>query len=161
MFNLIEAYLNGIAWDVVQDSDRLATLPSTEQGALQNISTQSLKWKLKELPRIVGRAALPATAHAALAFILDNAKPLRDALVHPSPFPTPAKYGGHDKLGLFYSIDATLASRTLGHGVVVLDAIHGLVAPTMSAVARDLPWLEELRAADLRLRTLRQDLGAP
>ena len=151
-FNLIEAYLNGIAWGVVQDSARLAVLPSTEQGALRKAGEKSLRWKLENLPRIVGGSVLPATSKVAVDFILDNAKPLRDALVHASPFPTPAKYGGHDKLGLFYSIDVPLAASTLEHGIVVVGAIHRHISDGSNVdSAGDPPWLEDLCSGDLQL----------
>lgn len=150
-FNLIEAYLNGIAWDVVQDADRIASLPSSDQGALRNTGDKPIRWKLEHLPRIVGGASLPPASKDAIDFILENAKPLRDALVHPSPFPTPAKYGGHDKLSLFYSIDMSLARATLEHGLRVMGAIHRHIATGPGPVTSFPSWLDELCTADLRL----------
>lgn len=145
-FNLIEAYLNGIAWDVAQDPHQLAVLPSSDQGAMRNASDKTLRWKIEHLPRLVGGSPLaPTSDHK---FILDNAKPLRDALVHPSPFPTPEKFGGHDKLGLFYSIDVDLAKRTLECGIAVVMTIHRHITQRPPSSGRsDLPWLEDLRVA--------------
>lgn len=101
-FNLIEAYLNGIAWDFAQDDDALASLSNRKQKLISDTGHVALRNKILKYPTIVsGQPLWDETADAVAAF-LDVFKPFRDSLVHPSPFSAPEKFGGYDKLKKLY-----------------------------------------------------------
>jgi hypothetical protein len=104
-FNLVEAYLNGIAWDFAQNEEALGALSKRQQNLIQDQGHTSLRDKILKYPDIVtGRHLWDDSNETVLAF-LEILKPFRDSLVHPSPFSAPEKFGGYDKLKTFYRID--------------------------------------------------------
>jgi hypothetical protein len=55
---------------------------------------------------------------------VDMLKPYRDSLVHPSPFSAPERFGGYDKLRLFYRIDTTTVIKTANLLVSLIRRVH-------------------------------------
>ncbi len=110
-FNLMEAYLNGLAWDYVQ-AHGTTSLSNNHRKLLEDTASASMRDKLKKYPQIlVGRELWKEPDQEFDGFI-DVLKPFRDSLVHPSPFSAPEKFGGYDKLRLFYRIDDDTAVST-------------------------------------------------
>lgn len=103
-FNLMEAYLNGLAWDYLRTTSP-ATLSTRSRKLLDDSASASIRDKLRKYPEIISGATLWSEPDSDLTGFLDIVKPFRDSLVHPSPFSAPQKFGGHDKLRLLYRID--------------------------------------------------------
>ena len=104
-FNLVEAYLNGIAWDFAQDEEAFASLSKRQQNLISDSGHISLRDKILKYPNIVSGRSLWDEADDAVAAFLEVFKPFRDSLVHPSPFSAPEKFGGYDKLKKMYLFD--------------------------------------------------------
>jgi hypothetical protein len=101
-FNLVEAYLNGIAWDFAQDEDVFASLSKRQQKLISDSGHVNLRDKILKYPAIVSGRPLWDESNDTVAAFLDVFKPFRDSLVHPSPFSAPEKFGGYDKLKKLY-----------------------------------------------------------
>lgn len=110
-FNLIEAFLNGLAWDYVQ-THGTANLSNSQKKLLEDASSVTIREKLMKYPLVITGRQLWQESDEDLNAFLDTVKPFRDALVHPSPFSAPARFGGHDKLCLFYRVDYDTAILT-------------------------------------------------
>lgn len=123
-FNLVEAYLNGLAWDHLQARDP-GTLTEKQKALLDDSASVSLRRKLVEYPKeLTGGRLLWQDADPEVDQFLTSSKPFRDSLMHPSPFPAPAKYGGHDKLRLFYRLDYNTALDAATLVVSMLKRLH-------------------------------------
>jgi len=125
-FNLVEAYLNGLAWEYLQ-AHGTASLSNRQRKLLDDSSSTTIRDKLLKYPEIVCSRGTPW--HAAdededVKSFLDVMKPFRDSLVHPSPFSAPAKFGGHDKLRLVYRIDCDTAEMAAAVTARLLTRIH-------------------------------------
>lgn len=142
-FNLIEGYLNGLAWDYVQ-TNGTAGLSNNRKKLLEDASSVSTREKLFKYPEAVTGRQLWEPSEPQLQEFADTLKPYRDALVHPSPFSVPARFGGHDKLRLFYRADAVTATRTVIALVDIVKRIHGHVYGTNTHMPE---WIRELEAA--------------
>jgi hypothetical protein len=104
-FSLLEAYLNGVAWEANQkDSNKLI---AQDAAYLRNCAEKSLSSRLLEVPRILGGRQLWDKTDRRVQDLLDTMKPLRDSLTHPSPFRAPEKFGGYDKLRNFYRVETS------------------------------------------------------
>ena len=57
-FNLVEAYLNGIAWDFAQDTDAFASLSKRQQKLISDSGHVTLRDKLLKYPAIVSGSPL-------------------------------------------------------------------------------------------------------
>jgi len=138
-FNLIEAYLNGIAWDYLRTADTDA-LSNRRKRLLEDSSSASMRDKLLKYPEIIAGTSPWSTNDTDVTQFLDVVKPFRDSLVHPSPFATPEKFGGYDKLRLLYRIDKETADLAAVTTAKLALRIHKHVKP------KELlpPWLEEL-----------------
>ncbi len=139
-FNLMEAYLNGLAWDFVQvhGTDGLS---NRRRGLLDDSASVSIRDKLLKYPETITGRKLWQPPDSDLDEFLDTVKPFRDSLVHPSPFSTPGKFGGHDKLRLFYRIDHATAMMTVRLLVNLIRKIHVHVFQGHQGLPR---WLEEI-----------------
>jgi hypothetical protein len=141
-FNLIEAFLNGLAWDFAHDAASMARLSKRQQELISDSRGATLRDKIAKYPDIIAGLPLSLGDDPLVAAFLDDMKPLRDALVHPSPFSLPAKFGGRDKLRAFYRADAESAEAIAAVAIEIITKLW-----THVGAGRPLPgWLSELRS---------------
>jgi hypothetical protein len=132
-FNLLEAYLNGIAWRHDRTSDTTGW---------------QLRKKLMDYPtKIAGRSLWPDDDPDIRDFSF--IKQFRDAMTHSSPFPAPQKFGGYDRHRVLYTlsdlcvIDSGLALPAVNMVVNLIRRLHKHVA----GVETRLPdWFDELES---------------
>jgi hypothetical protein len=122
-FNLVEAYLNGLAWDYVQ-THGTASLSNRTRKLLEDTTSVSLQDKLRKYPRVLIGRELWEEPDEELDGFISIFKPYRDSLVHPSPFSAPERFGGYDKLRLFYRVDYDTAMVTAALLVSIVRRIH-------------------------------------
>lgn len=103
-FNLIEAYLNGLAWDFVA-THGIANLSNRRKKLLEDSTSISIRDKLYKYPEALTGKPLWDESDEELEGFISTLKPFRDSLMHPSPFSAPVRFGGYDKLRLFYRVD--------------------------------------------------------
>jgi hypothetical protein len=138
-FHLLEAYLNGISWDFLRDLS--IDLSNRKRKLLEDSTQVSIKDKLLKYPEIISGVKPWAESDADVEGLMSNMKPYRDSLVHPSPFSAPEKFGGYDKLRLFYRIDFDTLEASIELLTRILKRIHFHIHPE----SRILPkWLTEL-----------------
>lgn len=137
-FNLMEAYLNGLAWDFIQihGTDGLSKRKKT---LLDDSVSASIRDKLLKYPEIITGRVLWNMPDMELNNFIDIIKPFRDSLVHPSPFSAPERFGGYDKLLLFYRIDFDIAEMTVNLLINIIERIHKHVHGKQSIPI----WMEE------------------
>jgi hypothetical protein len=141
-FNLMEAYLNGLAWDYLRTTNPTA-LSARRRKLLDDSASASIRDKLRKYPEIISGVTLWTEPDSDLAGFLDVVKPFRDSLVHPSPFSAPEKFGGHDKLRLLYRIDNDTAQLAASLTARLIARIH----KHLRGDSASLPgWFEELYA---------------
>ena len=141
-FNLMEAYLNGLAWDYVRTTNP-ATLSSRSRKLLDDSASASIRDKLRKYPEIISGETIWAEPDSDLTGFLDIVKPFRDSLVHPSPFSAPQKFGGYDKLRLLYRIDSDTAQLAASLTACLIARIH----KHLRGDSASLPsWFEDLYA---------------
>jgi len=140
-FNLMEAYLNGIAWDYLRTAET-AVLSNRSRKLLGDSTSASIRVKLQKYPEIIGGTSPWSADDIDLVQFLEVVKPFRDSLVHPSPFAAPEKFGGYDKLRLLYRTDKETADLAVSTTVKLVLRIHKHIKPNVPLP----PWLEELRA---------------
>lgn len=139
-FNLIEAYLNGLAWDYVQTHD-ISQLSNRKRNLLEDTTSISIRDKLKKYPKLLTAKELWQEPDQDLEGFIDTLKPFRDSLVHPSPFSAPQKFGGDDKLRLFYRIEYDTALVTASLLIKLVQRIHKHVYSNRQVVPE---WIREL-----------------
>jgi hypothetical protein len=121
-FNLLEAVLNGLLWQLVQSGVKNSVnITAKQREMLEEPTKASLRGKLMNLPVLL--TGFPLINLSATERVLDSAKRYRDSLTHPSPFTAPASHGGYDKLEYFYSINEPIAKKILGDVISVLEAL--------------------------------------
>jgi hypothetical protein len=140
-FNLIEAFLNGLAWDFAHDAASMARLSKRQQELISDSHGATLREKIAKYPDIIAGKPLALGEDLLVVAFLEDMKPLRDALVHPSPFSSPAKFGGRDKLRAFYRADAESAEPI---AAVAIEIITKVWEGVTAGKARP-GWLSELR----------------
>jgi hypothetical protein len=140
-FNLMEAYLNGIAWDYLRTADT-ALLSSRNKKLLDDSASASIREKLQKYPEIIAGASPWSGDDPDVKQFLEVVKPFRDSLVHPSPFAAPERFGGYDKLRLLYRIDKDTADLAISITAKLVAKINKHIKPNAALP----PWLEELRA---------------
>ncbi|WP_299162292.1 hypothetical protein [Accumulibacter sp.] len=123
-FNLMEAYLNGLAWDYCQ-SNGLASLSNRKAKLLTDTSAATIRDKLTKYPAIIAGRDVMAVDGA--NEFLDIIKPFRDSLVHPSPFSAPEKFGGYQKLKKLYELDYSVSIMAVSSIVRVIKSICQLI----------------------------------
>lgn len=122
-FNLMEAYLNGLAWDYIQKNGT-EHLSNNQKKLLEDTSSASIRDKLMKYPNILtGKEVWKQPDNELEAFITDL-KPFRDSLVHPSPFSAPEKFGGYDKLSFLYRIDHNIALSSAFLMIALVQRVH-------------------------------------
>jgi hypothetical protein len=120
---LVEAYLNGLAWDFFQ-SNEASELSNRQKKLLNDSTSTSIRDKLLKYPELIVGKALWSSEDPDVAGFLEIVKPYRDSLVHPSPFSAPEKFGGHDKLRLLYRIETDTANMTVAITARLLERIY-------------------------------------
>jgi hypothetical protein len=138
-FNLMEAYLNGLAWDYLR-SGNIALLSNHNKKLLEDTTSSSMREKLHKYPEIIAGTALWTTEDYDVVQFLQVVKPFRDSLVHPSPFAAPERFGGYNKLRLLYRIGTDTAEAAIVTTVALIMSIHKHVKPRTALP----PWLEKL-----------------
>lgn len=123
-FNLVEAYLNGIAWNFAQNQESFGCLSNRQQKSINDIAQTSLRDKIIKYPSIVTGNHLWDENDDLVSTFLEIFKPFRDSLVHPSPFSAPQKFGGYDKLSKFYRIDFKIAALTAKTTSMLISRIY-------------------------------------
>lgn len=123
-FNLVEAFLNGIAWDFAQNQEALSVLSKRQQNLIQDQGHTSLREKIIKYPSIVTGRHLWDESNETVQAFLDILKPFRDSLVHPSPFSAPEKFGGYDKLKTFYRVGFLTAHLAVKVTADLIVEIH-------------------------------------
>jgi hypothetical protein len=126
-FNLIEAYINGVAWDFTESHDILG-LSKNKQDVLTS-SQASILDKVVKIPEIVtGASPGPLTQDQdPLKAFREIIKPFRDSIVHASPFSAPARFGGYDKLSKVYELTLQTARDTVDLTVDIIGRVHRFV----------------------------------
>lgn len=128
-FNLIEAYLNGLAWEFSRNGEAISKLSNKKRQMIEDSGRTKLRDKLVKYPEIINGQHLWDDKQDPIRTFLEEMKPFRDALVHPSPFTVPEKFGGHDKLQILYRLDLEVAENcanlTLGIISSVQMHLHG------------------------------------
>ncbi|MFM2415425.1 MAG: hypothetical protein RL385_148 [Pseudomonadota bacterium] len=128
-FNLVEAYINGLAWAYVHHVGA-AALSETQRGLLMEdkrpVNTID---KLVKIPRIIGhRDEGPLhQSREPLKSFLEIVKPFRDAVVHASPFDAPEKFGGYNKLTKLYEMDQKAVDIAVSTTLAMIAAIHAFL----------------------------------
>lgn len=123
-FNLAEAYVNGIAWEYVQNVG--TTGLSKNQEDVLTKGQASLLDKLAKIPAIVrGQDTGPLSKDQdPLATFRDLLKPFRDSIVHASPFSALERFGGYDKLQRVYELDIATATTAVELTLTIISSIH-------------------------------------
>jgi hypothetical protein len=131
-FNLIEAYVNGLAWNYVQTHDISGM---TEKN--RNVLTESEKFvniidKLIKIP-VLTTGREPGPLHQTrdpLKSFIEIVKPHRDAIVHASPFAAAQKFGGYDKLSKLYDLSLGTVRTAVEVTITLIKTLHQFVDGT-------------------------------
>jgi hypothetical protein len=124
-FNLIEAYINGVAWDFTETHD-ISSLSNNKKDVLDPERNTSFLDKVVKIPGIVtGKTPGPLTQdNDPLKTFKEIIKPFRDSIVHASPFSAPARFGGYDKLSKVYELELQTVRSTVDLTVDIIGRIH-------------------------------------
>lgn len=123
-FNLVEAYVNGIAWEYVQTVG--TTGLSKNKKALLTQGQASFLDKLAKVPAIVkGQDQGPLSKDKdPLATFRDLVKPFRDSIVHASPFSAPKRFGGYNKLQRVCELEIVTVTTAVDLTLAIISSIH-------------------------------------
>lgn len=124
-FNLIEAYINGVAWDFAETHD-ISGLSNNKKDVLDPDKNTSFLDKVVKIPGIVtGKTPGPLTQDEdPLKTFKEIIKPFRDSIVHASPFSAAARLGGYDKLSKVYELELQTVCSTVALTVDIIGRIH-------------------------------------
>lgn len=148
---LIEAYIDGLAWDfLAQSKAAQININHTDLRYLENANSKSLNKKLTDYPKIITGRKLWDENHPGLTGLQKFIKPFRDAIVHPSPFDKPERYGGYDKLELLQTLEPVTAIICVGTVVALIKEVH---THMHSADASYPTWLSDLEHSLERSKT--------
>lgn len=150
-FNLMEAYLNGLAWEFIHTAD-LSKISNKRRKLLEDTYRVSLRDKLLKYPNIIADHELWQDSDSEFNAFVKVLKPFRDALVHPSPFSVPEKFGGYDKLQLFYRVDDKTAFDTAQLLMNLLKRIQKHIEPEKQPP----DWIEKLEESYQELTVNRE-----
>jgi len=152
-FNLLEAYLNGLAWDYIQKHGT-ANLSNQQRKLLEDTASASIREKLRKYPQIMTGNELWQDVDEDFEEFIVTLKPYRDSLVHPSPFSVPEKFGGHNKLLLFYRVDHDTAVTTANLLIRIVQRVHHHLHPNISSLPEWICQLEsEIKEISKQLLT--------
>jgi len=90
----------------------------------KEIKDTKLSRKLRIYPEIISGRKFEIDNDETISGFVETLKPYRDSLVHASPFSVPERFGGHDKLRLFYRVDYDTAIATAESLVYIIRRIH-------------------------------------
>jgi hypothetical protein len=138
-FSLLECYLNGLAWSFFNRENKSA-LSKRKTDLLKDTSNVSLRDKIRKYPSAIFEKELKEDIYK---FVIDEAKPYRDSLMHPSPFSAPEKFGGYDKLEKLYNLDKDIVSNTTFGVIEIIEEVEKMKGKNMPAPI----WLPKLKAA--------------
>jgi len=128
-FNLIEAYINGLAWDYVHTHD-ISGLSKKNQNVLtESERPVNIIDKLVKRPRLIAEkdaGPLHQTRDPLKSFI-EVIKPYRDSIVHASPFAALEQFGGYDKLSKIYELDLSTVRRAVDITIAIIGEIHRFI----------------------------------
>lgn len=128
-FNLIEAYINGLAWDYVHTHD-ISGLSKKNQNVLtESERPVNIIDKLVKRPRLIAEkdsGPLHQTRDPLKSFI-EVIKPYRDSIVHASPFAALEQFGGYDKLSKIYELNISTVRRAVDITIAIIGEIHGFI----------------------------------
>jgi hypothetical protein len=141
-FNLMEAYFNGLAWEFSKDSEAISKLSNKKRELIEDSGRTKFRDKLVKYPEIISGQHLWDDKEDPIRTFLDEMKPFRDALVHPSPFTVPEKFGGHDKLQILYRLDLEIAENCAN---LSLDIISSVQKHLYGENFAQPPWLIDLK----------------
>lgn len=131
-FNLVEAYVNGLAWGYVQTHD-ISKLSKDNRNVLtESERPANIVTKLIKVPALTAErdsGPLHQTRDPLKSFI-EVVKPYRDAIVHASPFDAPEKFGGYSKLSKLYGLKLGTVREAVEVTVALIRAIHQFVDGT-------------------------------
>lgn len=106
-FNLIEAYINGLAWEYAQSHRELLTRMTRKERDMIEEGSGSILNRVIEIPRIISGNPLTISADQyPLKEFDETIKPYRNSIVHASPFEVPEKFGGYNKLEKLYELES-------------------------------------------------------
>ncbi|MBI2178217.1 MAG: hypothetical protein HYU38_07770 [Candidatus Tectomicrobia bacterium] len=123
-FNLVESYLNGVAWKFSLDTENIESLSERKRKTITDSSGTSIRDKILKYPEIIAGSPLWNDQAEPVKIFLDDVKPFRDSIVHPSPFSVPEKFGGYDKLRNLYRIDLDHAERSAEVVCALICRVH-------------------------------------
>jgi len=130
-FNLVEAYINGVAWEFLQTTKE--SIKSKDQETLNSQARSiKIKDKLTKIPRIVkgtSQGVLHETRDPLRTFIT-TVKPFRDSIVHASPFTVPETFGGYDKLTKLYELDLPMVTVAVQSCIDIIATVHKFITET-------------------------------
>lgn len=138
-FSLLECYLNGLAWSFFNGANK-SELSQRKTDLLKDTSNVSLRDKVKKYPSSIFGKELKEEVYK---FVLDEAKPYRDSLMHPSPFSAPEKFGGYDKLEKLYNLDKDIISKATFGVIEIVEEVEKLKGKNTPVPI----WLPEVKAA--------------
>jgi hypothetical protein len=141
-FNLIEAYFNGLAWEFSRNSEAISKLSKNKREMIEDSGRTKFRDKLVKYPEIISGQQLWDDKQDPIKTFLDEMKPFRDALVHPSPFTVPEKFGGHDKLQILYRLDLEVAESCANLTVSIITSVQRHLYGENVA---EPPWLIDLK----------------
>ncbi len=125
-FNLIEAYVNGLAWDYVQTHDISGLSRDNRNVLTESERPVNIIDRLVKIPRLVAErdeGPLHQSRDPLKSFI-EVVKPYRDAIVHASPFAAPERFGGYDKLSKIYELNPSTVRRAVDITIAIIGEIH-------------------------------------
>jgi hypothetical protein len=128
-FNLIEAYINGLAWDYVQTHNVSGLSKDNRNALTESERPVNIIDKLIKIPRLVAEqetGPLHQTREPLKSFI-EIVKPYRDAIVHASPFAAPEKFGGYDKLSKLYELNLSTVRHAVDITIALIGEVHRFV----------------------------------
>ncbi|MDA1098724.1 MAG: hypothetical protein O2967_07030 [Proteobacteria bacterium] len=137
-FNLVETFANGIAWDFSRNVQNIESLSKNRKKLIQD---GTIRDKLLKYPETVAGTALWSDQDEPLKSFLEQVKPYRNSLVHPSPFSVPGRYGGYDKLEHLYRIDSDKAEQA---AKVSVDLIIVMLKHVCGTHESPPAWLQNL-----------------
>ena len=134
-FNLIEAYINGLAWEYAQEHD-VEQLSNSKKRMISEAEGSLIK-RLINIPNIIADRPSPLDeSHPPLKDFIDSIKPYRDSIVHASPFTAPQKFGGYEKLAKLYDLD----TETVKEAVEVTASLIGVIHKHIGGKGDLPPW---------------------